>query len=137
MAPHQTETRPTSAATSANLTGMLHTPVVHTTIRTALCDLPAEVVKEASLLVEELIADAGRGGASPRGLELSRTVAPARLHISVTREKPRATTREPLSPEITVGRILVEELAADWGTSATETSSTTWAVFDLEPSPES
>lgn len=133
---HQQQTTSLPAATSANLTGMLHTSVVHATIRTALCDLPSEVVKEASLLVEELIADAGRGGASPRGLELSRTVEPARLHIAVTREKPGTTTREPLTPAITVGRILVEELALSWGTGETDSSATTWAVFDLERSPE-
>ncbi|QWF80963.1 hypothetical protein [Amycolatopsis sp. CA-230715] len=133
MARHHTETASFPATTSANLTGMLRTPVVRATIRTALCDLPADVVKEASLLVEELIADAGRGGASPRGLELRRSVEPALLTIAVTREKPRVATREPLSPAITVGRILVEELALSWGTGETDTSSTTWAVFDLEP----
>lgn len=95
----------------------------------SLCDeagLPFEVCDTAVLLTSETVTNSfrhGRGGA-----RLAVTADDRSLLIEVGDDDPRAPHRRPVDPEALNGRgmAIVDLLASEWGTYATDTGKVVW-----------
>ncbi|WP_215545295.1 hypothetical protein [Amycolatopsis sp. CA-230715] len=116
---------------SASLSGRFASSAVRTAVRTVLAGASPGDVRAATKLVEELVADARRGGATLRSVELARATSPPSLRVLVQRTEAGTATGEPLTPEITEGRFVVEEIATAWGTQTHRDTTTTWAALTL------
>ncbi|MFI5613157.1 hypothetical protein [Amycolatopsis sp. NPDC051903] len=84
------------------------------TLRAMLAHVPEAIVGDAVQLMDELVTDAGRDGATFRGLRLGLVPSPPRLRIDVERDEPETPAATALSPDRVEGRFLLEDLASTW-----------------------
>lgn len=131
MAPVSSTTAVSSVTASVHLSGRFASSSVCTAVRTVLTGAAPHDVRAATMLVEELVTDAQRGGATLRSVELARATSPPSLRVLVHRTETGTATGEPVTPEITEGRLVVEELATAWGTQTHRDTTTTWAALHL------
>ena len=102
---------------------------------TATAKAPRHVVDDATLLASELVTNAVRhtGGSSDDPIELSLTVDPATLRVSVRDRGPGFDPRE-LRARSEVGGWgldLVERLSSRWGVDRHPDASEVWFEIDL------
>ncbi|MBB3053534.1 hypothetical protein FHS23_004588 [Prauserella isguenensis] len=104
-------------------------------LRYTLADLPEEFVIDALLVADELITDTLRSSGGPALLHVRRTNGGYCLQIEVTTlgAKPPTVSLAEASQGLQVGRIILEQLAANWGVEQNASSTTTWAALDIPP----
>ncbi|QRP43446.1 hypothetical protein [Amycolatopsis sp. FDAARGOS 1241] len=107
------EPQPPGAATAV-FNGPDTAAAARVTLRAMLAHVPEAIVGDAVQLMDELVTDAGRDGATFRGLRLSLVQTPPRLRIDVERDEPETPAATELSPERVAGRFLIEDLASTW-----------------------
>ena len=102
------------------------------TLRGWRCD---HLVDVATLLTSELVANAILHAGTT--VAVIARVTPERLRIEVHDDNPRLPVRKHYSAMSTTGRglLLVERLAEDWGSEATESGKRVWFELDQAASP--
>lgn len=103
------------------------------TLRGWRCD---HLVDVATLLVSELVANAILHAGTT--IEVVARATAERLRIEVYDDKRRMPLRKHYSTMSATGRglFLVEQLAADWGSEATESGKRVWFELDKSPAAE-
>ncbi|MEU4667946.1 hypothetical protein AB0F91_08240 [Amycolatopsis sp. NPDC023774] len=124
------DSRPPGAATAV-FNGPDTAEAARVTLRAMLAHVPAPVVGDAVQLMEELVTDATRDGASFRALRLGLAAHPPRLRIDVERDEPDEPCVTAMSPERVEGRFLLEELASTWWSHTLGSISVTRAELAL------
>ncbi|MGC7098620.1 hypothetical protein ACPZ19_28450 [Amycolatopsis lurida] len=100
-------------------------------VRLMLDGATPESVHQTLLVVDELIADAGRYREQVTEIRLGLNRQAARLHLELDAEA-TGDLPEPVSPEETAdGRLLLEQLPIDWGVRSDGITRTVWAVMNL------
>ncbi|MEA5360301.1 hypothetical protein VA596_12210 [Amycolatopsis sp., V23-08] len=89
-------------------------------------DLSAAHLTDVLIVVDELVADAGRHGSRLREVCLCRFDLPMVAHVEVI-STPPATPRWTGGADAALGRLLVEELATAWGVQREGSDWMTWA----------
>ncbi|HWD03781.1 MAG TPA: hypothetical protein VG674_15165 [Amycolatopsis sp.] len=103
-----------SPAPAAVFSGPDTAAAARVTVRAMLAGVPDAFVGHAVALVDELVADAARDGATFRGLRLGLVKSPLRLRIDVEREEPAEPAAGGLCADRIAGRLLLEDLASTW-----------------------
>ena len=95
------------------------------------------LVDVATLLVSELVANAVLHAGTT--IEVAARIVPDRLRIEVYDEDPRMPVRKHYSTLSGTGRglLLVERLAQDWGSEATESGKRVWFELDQQSAGDS
>ncbi|GAA1957682.1 hypothetical protein [Amycolatopsis minnesotensis] len=131
MAPVSSTTGTSPVTASAHLSGRFASSAARTAVKAVLTGAAPGDVRAATMLVEELITDARRGGATLRSVELARATSPPCLRVLVQRTETGTATGAALTPESADGRFVVEEIATAWGTQTYRDTTTTWAALNL------
>ncbi|WIX77668.1 hypothetical protein QRX50_40730 [Amycolatopsis carbonis] len=124
------DSRPPGAATAV-FNGPDTAEAARVTLRAMLAHVPAPVVGDAVQLMDELVTDATRDGASFRALRLGLAAHPPRLRIDVERDEPDEPHTTAMSPDRVEGRFLLEELASTWWSHTLGSISVTRAELAL------
>lgn len=104
-------------------------------VRTVLCDLPANVISTAVMVVDELASNALRHGRAPYHVRLFPGAAKLRIEVDDAGGEP-ARRRTP-SDQGGRGLLLIERCAAAWGQLRRPTGKTLWAELTTDPDPAS
>jgi anti-sigma regulatory factor (Ser/Thr protein kinase) len=101
------------------------------TLRSWRCDALVDI---ATLLVSELVANAILHAGTT--IEVVARIVPQRLRVEVHDDDARMPVRKHYSELSGTGRglLLVERLATDWGSEATESGKRVWFELDQSPS---
>ncbi|WP_326834392.1 hypothetical protein VSH64_05615 [Amycolatopsis rhabdoformis] len=124
------DSRPPGAATAV-FNGPDTAEAARVTLRAMLAHAPAPIVGDAVQLMDELVVDATRDGATFRAMRLGLVAHPPRLRIDVERDEPEEPTATAMSPERAEGRFLLEELASTWWSHTLGSISVTRAELAL------
>lgn len=100
-------------------------------VRTVLCELPANVVSTAVMVVDELTSNALRHGRAPYHVRLVPGTAKLRIEVDDGCGEP-ARSRTP-SDHGGRGLLLVERCAAAWGQLRRPSGKTLWAELPTDP----
>lgn len=102
-------------------------------LRGLLGDAPAEVVGDATLLISELVTNAVLHAAPPIEVRLYRAQNLVTVAVSDGSAEPGVVHAARPSDEGGRGLLLVERIAARWGTDVATDRKTTWAELEAEP----
>ncbi|MCR6481976.1 ATP-binding protein [Amycolatopsis sp. OK19-0408] len=102
-------------------------------VRAVLCDLPANVISTAVMVVDELTSNALRHGRAPYHVRLLPGAAKLRIEVDDAGGEP-ARRRTP-SDQGGRGLLLVERCAAAWGQLRRPSGKTLWAELATDPGP--
>lgn len=101
-------------------------------VRTGLAGHEGVTTEDAVLVADELVSNAQQHGLPPRKISLGFTGGRERLRIEVDDASPETPALR--TPDDSGGRglVLVQQLAAAWGTRHREKGKTVWAELSLE-----
>lgn len=101
-------------------------------VRAGLAGHEGVAAEDAVLVADELASNAHQHGLPPRKIHLSFTSGRERLRIEVDDASPVSPALRPPDDSGGRGLLLVQELAAAWGTRHRQECKTVWAELPLE-----